>query len=103
MFLIAKIVRGRRLLHELEQAEKEKERERERQERQRAAADSLSIGSLNLRRGTTKKKSLHAIEGPSADLEYGAYDANGGRVGAPWFSTIHNDIRSTGPHTTKFV
>ncbi|CAD5229784.1 unnamed protein product [Bursaphelenchus okinawaensis] len=30
MFLIAKIVRGRRLLHELEQAEKEKEKERER-------------------------------------------------------------------------
>ncbi|KAI6180223.1 hypothetical protein M3Y98_00696500 [Aphelenchoides besseyi] len=69
MFLIAKIVRGRRLLHELEQAEKEKERERERQERQRAAADSLSIGSLNLRRGTTKKKSVHAIEGTSAEAE----------------------------------
>lgn len=34
MFLIAKIVRGRRLLHELEQQEKEKERERERQQQQ---------------------------------------------------------------------
>lgn len=37
MFLIAKIVRGRRLLHELEQVEKEKARERERREKERDA------------------------------------------------------------------
>ncbi|KAI1723512.1 hypothetical protein DdX_03673 [Ditylenchus destructor] len=51
MFLIAKIVRGRRLLHELEQEEKEKakekerERDREREREQQSKRDSTVAGS----------------------------------------------------------
>lgn len=65
MFLIAKIVRGRRLLHELEQEEKEKERERERerenQNRKPHRADSTSTGS------SSGKPEKPALRGPNKE------------------------------------
>uniref|UniRef100_A0A915ELV7 Uncharacterized protein n=1 Tax=Ditylenchus dipsaci TaxID=166011 RepID=A0A915ELV7_9BILA len=43
MFLIAKIVRGRRLLHELEQEEKEKAKEKEKEREREREKEALAL------------------------------------------------------------
>ena len=76
MFLIAKIVRGRRLLHELEQEEKEKARERERREKERdaewTASTSEPQGSSHRQRLNQRKKHQSlTVEDRTEVSEYG--------------------------------